>query len=438
MIDIKMLRENPDVFRESIKNRHMEKVANVDTVLELDQKYNDQLRLVETKRALKNQLSSDISKVTADEREKLVTEATQVKNDLVKLEEELKELDLQLNLELKKIPNLISPQVPFGLNEDENVVAEKWGEPTNFDFEPKDHVELGELLDVIDIETAAKVTGARFYYLKNEAVLLQFALIQYVFETLGNKQIVGEIAKQVGNPHDTPFVPVLPPVILKSEVSKKMDRFDPIEDRYYLEKDDQLLVGSAEHTLGPVFMDQILKEEDLPIRFIGYSTAFRREAGSYGKDTRGILRTHQFDKMEMESFATVENGQKEQDLIVGLQRYMVEQLEIPHQVIHICTGDMGKPDFRQVDIECWIPTQGKYRETHTSDYMTDFQARRLNTRYKTSAGDTKYVHMNDATAFAIGRILIAILENNQQKDGSVKVPTVLQKYMNGIEKISIK
>ena len=185
-------------------------------------------------------------------------------------------------------------------------------------------------------------------------------------------------------------------------------------------------------------MDQVIDATDLPLRYIFYSTAFRLEAGSYRKDTKGILRTHQFDKLEMESFTTDENGQKEQDLIVGLQQYMVQQLQLPHQVIHICTGDMGKPDYRQIDIECWMPGQDKYRETHTSDYMTDFQARRLNTRYKTKDGVTKFVHMNDATAFAIGRILIAIIENNQTAQGDVNVPEVLQKYMGGRTVISSK
>jgi seryl-tRNA synthetase len=220
---------------------------------------------------------------------------------------------------------------------------------------------------------------------------------------------------------------------------KKMDRFDPIDDRYYFKEDKQLLVGSAEHSLGPIHMNQIIKEENLPIRYIGYSTAFRREAGTYGKDMRGILRCHQFDKLEMESFTTAENGLAEQNLIVAIQEYIVGQLEIPYQVVAICTGDIGKPDYRQIDIECWMPGQNKYRETHTSDYMTDFQSRRLNTKYKKTDGKTELVHMNDATAAAIGRMLIAILENYQQKDGSVKIPKVLQKYMpGGIKKIEKK
>ncbi|HTX86526.1 MAG TPA: aminoacyl--tRNA ligase-related protein, partial [Candidatus Nanoarchaeia archaeon] len=215
----------------------------------------------------------------------------------------------------------------------------------------------------------------------------------------------------------------------------KMDRFEPLEDRYYIKEDDVLLIGSAEHSLGPIHMNETFDENELPKRYLGYSTAFRREAGSYGKDTVGILRRHQFDKLEMEIFSTAERGQLEQDFIVAIQEYLVSALKIPYQVIKVCTGDMGKPDYRQIDIECYLPGQGKYRETHTSDYMTDYQARRLNIKYKNADGKKEFVHMNDATAFAIGRALIAIIENYQQADGNVAVPKVLQKYLPGKLKI---
>jgi len=218
--------------------------------------------------------------------------------------------------------------------------------------------------------------------------------------------------------------------MIKPDVYTKMARLSPEDktERYYIPSDDIYLVGSAEHTLGPIHIDQIIPEADLPIRYVAFSTAFRREAGSYGKDTRGILRVHQFDKIEMESFSKPEDSVLEQNFFVAIQEYLVKSLEIPYQVVSICTGDMGKPDARQIDIECWIPSQKKYRETHTSDLMTDYQARRLNTKLKRRDGKIEFVHMNDATAFAIGRILVAILENYQQKDGSIKVPKVLQKY----------
>ena len=201
------------------------------------------------------------------------------------------------------------------------------------------------------------------------------------------------------------------------------------EERYYLQQDDLYLVGSAEHTLGPLHMDETLPEEALPLRYLGFSTAFRREAGSYGKDMKGILRVHQFDKLEMESFTAPEDSLKEQNFFVAIQEYLMQGLELPYQVVAVCTGDMGKPDARQIDIETWLPGQEKYRETHSADLMQDFQARRLNIKVKRKDGKIEFAHMNDATAFAIGRTLIAILENYQQKDGSVKMPRVLQGYV---------
>ena len=254
-------------------------------------------------------------------------------------------------------------------------------------------------------------------------------MVQLVFKTVTDQKLIKKLAAKVGNPFDNTFVPIIPPVIIKPDVMKKMARLDPIEERYYIPSDDAVLVGSAEHTLGPMHINKTFKYADLPIRYIGYSSAFRREAGSYGKDVRGILRLHQFDKLEMETFVPQEFGMQEQDLLVEIQEYLLQQLEIPYQVVAVCTGDIGKPDYRQIDLECWVPTQNKYRETHSADYVTDYQSRRLNTRYEDKDGSRKFVYMNDATALAIGRTLIAILENYQQEDGSVKIPKVLQNYV---------
>lgn len=433
MLDIKFIRENPQIVKKSVEDRQLGGKVDVDELLRIDSEHRELLQKVENHRALKNQLSQDVSEAPG-EREKLVKEATQVKQELSTLESKLEKVKEKFDSLLYQVPNLIADDVKVGKDESDNEILRTWGEPTKFDFEPKDHLEIGEKLDIIDVKSAAKVSGARFNYLKNEAVLLQFALINFVFNKLTDEEIIGKLAKSVKNPSVKPFVPVLPPVIIKEEVAKKMDRFDPIEDRYYLEKDGQLFVGSAEHTLGPMHMDQVLGEEDLPVRYIGYSTVFRREAGTYGKDTRGMFRVHQYDKAEIESFTLPENGPLEQDFIVAILEYFVQQLEIPYRVVVLCTGEMGKPDYKQVDIECWFPGQDRYRETHTSDYMTDFQSRGLNTKYKKDS-ETGFVHMNDATAFALGRTIIAILENFQQKDGSVKVPKVLHPYMNGLTEI---
>lgn len=427
MLDTKFIRENEDAVRYAIEHKKCEKV-DLDKFLKLDEETAELLKKVENLRAERNQISEKIANADDASREKMIESAGKIKEKLLKFEKELEEKQDELREIHLKIPNVVTPKMPVGKDDSENIVLRKWGEPAKFNFEPKDHVDLGEKLDLIEIEKAAEVSGTRFYYLKNEAVLIQFAIVNLVLKTLMDEKILSEIADETGNPFGKPFSPVVPPIMMRPEIMKKMDRLDPIDERYRTVQDNLMLVGSAEHTLGPIHMDEILEKEDLPIRYIGYSTALRREAGSYGKDTRGIFRAHQFDKLEMETFVPVEYGEIEQEFIVGIQEYLMQQLQIPYQVVQICTGDCGKPDYNQYDIEAWLPGQGKYRETHTSDYMTDYQARRLNIRYRDSDGN-KYVHMNDATGFAIGRILIAILENFQREDGCVVVPKVLRSFV---------
>lgn len=409
MLDIQFIRENADRVKRDTKNKNGDPRL-VDQVLKLDLRRRALIKEIEELRAKRNGIAK-LGKAS-EEGKKIKGELKTKEPELQKTEDEYKEV-------LNRIPNIVAEDVIVGKDESENKVLRKWGKLPKFDFEAKDHIALGEALGIIDTQTAAEVSGARFNYLKGDAVLLQNALYQLAISVLIDKS----------------FVPVIPPLIVKAEVMKKMVRHDPVEERYYLEKDDAMLVGSAEHSLGPMYINKTLGVKDLPIRHFALTPAFRREAGSYGKDTKGILRQHQFDKIEMESFTTPEEGPKEQDFIVGIQEHLMEQLELPYQVVSICTGDMGGPDYRQIDIETWLPGQNKYRETHTSDYMTDYQARRLNTKVKTENG-TEFVHMNDATAFAMGRTIIAILENYQQKDGSVKIPKVLQKWM-GKEKISL-
>ena len=427
MIEITQLISRKAEYIKQLQDRQQDELVDaVDQVIKLDTQRRELMQKVEDLRAQRNQISEQIAQARSD---KLLEQAQQIKRELKEIEPQYTAVEEQFMLLLKKLPNWIHADVPIGKDERENQVLRQWGEIPVFDFEVLDHLDLGESLDLIDVETSAKVAGTRFNYLKNEAVLLQFGLIQFVFATLTDKSVIGKLADQVGNPSARPFTLVLPPAMLKAKVAQQMDRFDPIEDRYYFPEDELLMAGSAEHTLGPMYLDTIIEEKELPIRLLGYSTAFRREAGSYGQDTRGIIRCHQFDKLEMECFTTAENGEVEQDLMVAIQEYLIQQLEIPYQVVAISTGDMGGLDFRQIDIECYLPAQGKYRETHTSDYMTDFQARRLMTRYRNEAGEIHFAHMNDATAFAMGRTLVAILENYQQADGSVVVPSVLREYV---------
>lgn len=434
MIDIQDLRARPDTYQDAANNKGIK--LSIKDILSLDAQRREILPKVEEMRAQKNKVSKAIPGLKAEERDLAIKDMKVLDGEMKVLEEQLTKVEEEWNEQLKRVPNLPLPHVPVGHSEEENKVIRTVGKPRKFDFPVKDHVALGKELDIIDIEQAAVVSGSRFAYLKGDAVRLQMALIQFTFDTLGNEEIIKKVAKDAGLKVDTrPFIPVLPPVIMRRDVMDRMDRLEPQDQRYLLPEDDQVLIGSAEHTLGPYYMEKTLDVEQLPVRFIGYSSAFRREAGTYGKDMGGILRVHQFDKLEMESFTTAEAGEDEQKLIVALQEYLVQQLEIPYRVLQKCTYDIGKPNANGLDIECWIPAQDTYRETHTSDYMTDYQARRLSTHYKTANEERKLVHMNDATAIAVGRTLIAILENHQNEDGSVTIPEVLQKYMNGQERI---
>jgi len=430
MIDIQLIRDEAEKVKSKVAVKQYNP-AIVDRVKDLDEKKRVLLHEVEQLRAEKNKIAKEASPSASplpSPSEELYKRGKEIKETLQERETALTKVEREFEEALMQVPNLPADDVPIGKDESENKVIRTWGTPREFSFKPKDHLELGEALGIIDVEKAAEVSGSRFGYLKGDVVLLQFALIQFVLETLTNREKVSEIAKSVENSTGTPFTPVLPPVIVKSEIMKKMDRFDPVDERYYLEKDDSLLIGSAEHTLGPLHLNEVFNEKDLPVRYLGYSTSFRREAGTYGKDTRGIFRVHQFDKLEMESFSLPEHGESEQKLMVAIQEYLVQHLGIPYQVMSICTGDMGKPDYRQIDVNMWMPGQNAYRETHTSDYMTDYQSRRLNTKVRIK-NETKFVHMNDATALAMGRTIIAILENYQEADGSVVIPEVLRKWM---------
>jgi seryl-tRNA synthetase len=411
MIDIKLIREQPDKVKFFVAKK-LGKVEKVDEALALDSKRKTLLIQIEDLRGKRNKLEKNDMEM-----------GKKIKEELKALEPELKEVEEKLYLVMRQIPNAPLDDVPEGKDDSENVVIRTWGTPKEFDFQPRDHLELGEILGVIDMETAGKVSGARFGYIMGDLALMEMALVQYAFKKLAAKG----------------FIPVIPPVMIKPDVYIKMARLDPgqEEERYYMPKDDIYLVGSAEHTMGPMHMDQTLEEKNLPIRYIGFSSAFRREAGSYGKDTRGMLRVHQFDKVEMECFTLPEEGVKEQDFLVSIQEEVMQDLNLPYQVMNVCTGDMGGPDARQIDINTWMPAQNKYRETHSADYMSDYQSRRLETRVKRKDGKMEFVHMNDATCIAVGRTLIAIMENYQNADGSVTIPEVLRPYM-GKDKIEVK
>ncbi len=429
MIDLSDLRARPDAYKDAATNKGVK--SDVHGFLKLDEERRGLQQEVEAMRAERNSVSKAVPQMKGDEKAKTIAAMKELGDKLKTKEERLTQIETEWNALYLTIPNLPLPEVPVGHSEEENVVIREVGEKKKFAFPVKDHMALGTALDIIDVEKAAIVSGSRFAYLKGDAVRLQMAIIQLTFDTLADeKTLASLIKKHKLNVAAKPFIPMLPPVIMRRDVMDRMDRLQPEEQRYLLPEDGQVLIGSAEHTMGPYYMEETIPEENLPIRYVGYSSAFRREAGTYGKDMGGILRVHQFDKLEMESFTTAETGAEEQKLIVALQEHLVQLVGVPYRVLQKCTYDIGKPNANGLDIECWVPSQETYRETHTSDYMTDYQARRLGTYYKGPEGK-KLVHMNDATAFAIGRILIAILENHQNEDGSVTIPEVLRPYMGG-------
>ena len=424
MLDIKFIRENPEKVKEAARNKRAK--VDIDAALMLDTEHREVLQKLEVLRAQQNKKSKE-AQGGSEELKKLKADIQGLEKQEVKLKAELERM-------LLLVPNIPLEMVPVGKDESENVVVREVGKKNQFDFTPKDYLTIAEKLDIIDIERASKVSGSRFGYLKREAALLEFALVQYTFRALGDASILKKIIESnsaLAGIEPTPFIPVVPPVMIKPDVMRKMARLEPAEERYHIPADDLYLVGSAEHTLGSMHMDETFAEKDLPRRYIGFSTAFRREAGSYGKDTKGILRVHQFDKLEVESFCLPELSRKEHEFIVACQEYLMQGLGIPYRVVEICTGDMGGPDARQIDLEAWMPGQnsGEYRETHTADLMGDYQARRLRTKVKRTGGKTEFVHMVDATAFAIGRTLIALIENRQTKDGGFKVPEALWPYV---------
>jgi seryl-tRNA synthetase len=425
MLDLQFIRDNADIVRAALKNKNREGV-DLDRILVLADERKKAAGLV-----------GDINKKRNEAQAARDAEAgKRLKDELKAAEEQYQAVEKELVSLLIKIPNIPSADTPVGPDESGNKIIRQWGEKPQFNFTPKAHWDIGRDLGIINSEKATEVSGARFTYLLGDLALMQFALIQLTMKVLTSrdelKKVIAEANLSVS---DKPFVPVVVPVFVKKQVQVRMARFLTPEEHYLFPEEDTMLIGSAEHTLGPLHMDETIAEDKLPLRYVGYSTAFRREAGSYGKDTKGILRQHQFDKLEMESFTKPEDGLAEQELLVAVQEYLLRQLKLPHQAVLVCTGDMGFPDQRQIDIETWMPGQDTYRETHSADYVGGFQARRLNTKVKRADGTSEPVHMNDATAFAIGRTLIAILENYQNADGSVTVPEALRPFMGGKEKI---
>ena len=417
MIDLKILRDDPERVRHSQKVRG-ESVEIVDQLLLLDEARRTAITIFEALRAEQNALSKSVSATKGDEKAALLDSAKELSSRVKEADAARALAEEAAQAALLQIHNLISPEAPIG-GEEDFVVLEHVGTPRDFardGFEPKDHIELGKILKAIDIERGTKVAGSRSYYLTGNGALLEFALVNYAISS----------ASKAG------FIPVIPPVLVKPAAMEGTGFLgQAAENVYHLEEDDIYLVGTSEVPLAAYHMDEIV--EDLPLRYAGYSPCFRREAGSYGKDTRGIIRVHQFDKVEMFIFCEPENAIAEHQKLLQWEKDFLDAMEIPYRVIDVASGDLGASAIRKFDIEAWIPTQKAYREVTSTSNCTEFQARRLNIRYRDSEG-TKPVATLNGTLVAVPRIIVAILENHQQADGSVNVPTALRPFL-GVDRL---
>lgn len=432
MLDIQFIRENREIVRVKAKQKGYD--IDIDQLLGFDSKRRELLTVAEELRRKRNEINESTKGQRPNDEQ--ISKGRELKEQLANLEHQLSSVDQEFQTLLKQVPNMPAEDVPIGDSEEQNVITKTVGEAHKYDYEVKPHWEILKNLDMMDKERAAKISGSRFVYLKGDIVRLQFALIQYVMDKLGDQKVIQKLIDDNGlKISSKPFSPVIPPAMLRTEPYVASARLDAEAVTYKLENDDLWLNASAEHTLCTMYWNETLQEDQLPIRYLGYSPSFRREAGTYGKDTEGIIRLHQFDKLEMEVFSTAETGLDEHKLLIAIQEYLVQQLKIQYQYIQKCTFDIGKPNARGVDINCWFPGQKRYIETHTADYMTDYQARDLNTRVKKKDGSIEFVHTNDATAFALGRILATIVENYQDKDGSIWIPEILKSYMGGKEKL---
>ncbi len=419
MLDIKIIRANPEKVKKSLRDRNKENLVDISEVLSLDKeqsKLENQLQDLYAKRKI-------AAKTRDQEKWKLI------KNEIKELENYKETVSKKLLELLLKIPNIPMDDVPIWKDENENLVLKREWEIPHFSFTPKSHDVLWKDLWIINTERSSDVAWSRFNYLIWDGALLEKALDNYARSILTNPEKIRQIIKDNNlDVSDKTFTPVIPPNFINPKTFLKMARLEPKEDRYFLKDDNLFLIGSGEHTLWPIRMWETIPQEELPIRYFTTTPCYRKEAWTYGKDMKWILRQHQFDKVEMLSYSNPKDSFQEHLLFIAIQEYLVKSLWLPYQKVLLCTWDMGTPDVRHVDIETRLPWQNKYRETHSADYNTDYQSRRLNIK-TTSNNKKEFVHINDWTAYALWRMIIAILENNQQEDWSILIPKVLQPYM---------
>jgi len=413
MIDIKLLRENPGVVKESQKKRCGDEKI-VDELLEIDKKWRELKLEVDNLRAKRNRISEEINKAKKEGKDvkKIIEEAKKIPAILEEKEKRINEMEMKRDLMLMEIPNILEDDVPFGKDETENKEIKKNGKPREFNFEPKHHQDLLESLDCLDIEQASKVSGARFYYLKNQIVKLNQALQAFALDLLIKRG----------------FNPIQPPYMLNLAAMSGAVHVSAFKDAIYKIQDEDLyLIATAEHPIVAYMRDKIVREKDLPLRFVGISPCFRREAGTHGKDTKGIFRIHQFEKIEQVIFCKQEQAREEFDLLLKNLEDIFKALEIPYRLIILCSGDTGKKEAKTIDLEGWFPSQKRYRELGSCSTLKDYQGRRSNIRYE-DKGKMIFADTLNNTAIATERAIACIVENNQQADGSIKIPKALWPY----------
>lgn len=423
MLDISLLRDRPEVIKSDLKRRgEKDKLRLVDKVRELDMRWRKDLADLEKLRHKKNLATKEIASMKSpSERKRKISEVKKINDRIDKLRSKVPKMQNEIRTYLMNFPNILHKSVPKGKDDTENVVIRKWGKPKKFSFEPKDHIDLTKSLGIMDLERAAKIAGSGFWILKGKLVLIDYAIMKFALDFMIKKG----------------YTPIEPPYMLNRKAYEGVASLSDFEDvMYKIDKEDLYLIATSEHPMGAMHMNEIIPEEELPFKYTGISSCFRREVGSHGRYSKGLYRTHQFNKVEQFIFCKPENSWKFHEELQKNSEVMYKLLKIPFRVVNVCTGDMGSIAAKKYDIEAWLPSAGEYKEVGSNSNCTDYQARRLSVKYGKVGGKKDFVHTLNNTAIATSRTIIAVLENNQMKNGSVKIPSSLWKY-TGFRKIEV-
>lgn len=424
MLEISLIRENPEIVKNDLRRRRdLEKIPWIDSLLKHDKMWRKNITEINLQRNKRNRLTEEIAQLKKEGKDTSakINKATSLSEKIKKLEQVEQNYRSKVNHILLRLPNIMHESVPYGKDENDNIQIRRWGDLPCFNFKPKDHIDLSFNLNLIDLERAAKVAGARFYYLKNELVLLNYALVRYALDFMANK-------------HFTLFQ--TPYAIKRSAIEGAVALSDFEDMIYKIENEDLYLIATSEHALVALHIDEILDGNNLPIRYCGISPCFRKEAGAHGRDTKGIFRVHQFEKVEQFVFSKPQHSWNEHELLIANAEEFFRNLKIPYRIMNVCTGDLGTVAAKKYDLEVWLPGQNKFREVVSCSNCTSYQSVRSRIRYRNRPNDpTAYVHTLNSTLVATERAIIAILENYQQEDGSVNIPKALIPYMNGLERI---